>query len=870
MATATRITLTNTDSTVLNFAGVNFDRDDTPSFSGTLTNYASYVGRTVQIRDSLTTVGNAIVQPDGTWSFTFGSPAVAGVQNAGTRSSLTDGAHNINVRLADAPSVSASYKVTIDTQTTTPTAFASPAETYYTTDVNGQQVTHIITNTSYPSISGRGEPGAEINFFDRNNANPDNTLPADQQFNWIGSTVVDAGGNYTYQLASFNEDGSVNTDASTSLFPDGVYNIGITSTDVAGNYAVGPALSLEVDTVASSPFVYSLDTNAASNADGAAAINGVVFTNDDTPALKGYAETGSEVTVLDAAGNVLGTATADGIAAPGQFGKSEFTFQVDNADALSQGVHSFSFVSTDRAGNVSQPYSTVVGVDSITSAPTMDLAGTTTAGGVEFSRDNTPTISGFAEPGAKVAFTDGAGNTLGNVTANATTGAYSFTAAAPLTDGAKTITATATDALGNKATTTHDVTIDTRTAAPTIALDSPAVTVGGVTLDRDSTPTINGTAEAGSTVTIKDGNTTLGTTTAGQDGTYSFTPTSALSDGAHSLTVSALDKAGNVSAAVTQSVTVDTTGPAGPTVSLSVDTPQTTISNVSYNTDRTPTIQGVAEPGSSVTIMNGETPLGTVTAGADGAYSFTLAEEDKLEGDTYNFSVSATDLAGNTGGSTTSASFNVVCYVSGTRLQTQDGWKQVEQLTVGDMLQTVSGELQPVVWLGHSTIDCRRQQDKKNAYPVRIAQHAFGLNMPERDLFVSPLHSIYVEGVMIPAIHLVNGLTVTQEQQETLVTYYHVELPQHNAVLAEGLPAETYLDTTPENRHFFAKNNGEGSVFEMDLQFPACPQGTPVWQHIWDTQGYAPLTQSGPVLEAVKQSLLHNAQSMQEKQRLSA
>jgi hypothetical protein len=78
------------------------------------------------------------------------------------------------------------------------------------------------------------------------------------------------------------------------------------------------------------------------------------------------------------------------------------------------------------------------------------------------------------------------------------------------------------------------------------------------------------------------------------------------------------------------------------------------------------------------------------------------------------------------------------------------------------------------------------------------------------------------------------------------------------------------LDTTPENRHFFATNNGEQNVFGMDLQFPACPQGTPVWQHIWDTQGYAPLTQSGPVLEAVKQSLLHNAQSMQEKQRLSA
>jgi hypothetical protein len=136
---------------------------------------------------------------------------------------------------------------------------------------------------------------------------------------------------------------------------------------------------------------------------------------------------------------------------------------------------------------------------------------------------------------------------------------------------------------------------------------------------------------------------------------------------------------------------------------------------------------------------------------------------------------------------------------------------------------------------------------------------------------VSPLHSIYVGGVMIPAIHLVNGVSVTQEQQETLVTYYHVELPQHNAVFAEGLPAETYLDTTPENRYFFSANKADQKVFPINRQFPACPQGTPVWQHIWDTQGYAPLTQSGPILEAVKASLMERAlQLVQEDQRLIA
>ena len=844
--------------TVINFNGVNFDKDNTPAFTGSVTGLSSYANQTVQIRDSFSVIGTASVAPNGSWSFDFGSTSGR---------VLSDGMHNINVRLLNngqaVNGVTSSYKVTIDTQTTTPTAFATPAATYI--DAGGVQ--HMITNTASPVISGRGEPGAEINIFDRNTPNPDPSVPADQQFAWIGSTTVGADGNYSYALQQFNADGSVNLGNSTALYPDGVYNIGVTSTDIAGNMKSAAPISIEVDTVASSPFVYSLDTVPSSNVDGAAAVNGVVFTNDSTPAIKGYAETGSEVTVKDAAGNVLGTATANGALVNG---KSEFTFQVQNSEALSQGIHTFNFVTTDRAGNVSSPTTAVIGVDSVTQQPTLSMADTTTAGGVNYTRDNTPTLSGVAEPGATVQFTDSSGNALGSVTANANTGAYSYTVPTPMVDGAKTITATATDALGNKASTNFDVKVDTRTEAPTLT-DAAAINVNGVSLDKDNTPTITGTAEAGSTVTIKDGNTPLGTTIATPDGTYSFTPqnANAMIDGVHTLTATATDVAGNVSSTVTSHVTIDTRNPGAPTATIGQDTPPVTLHGVTYGTDRTPTITGTAEAGSTVTIKDGNAILGSVTAGENGAYSFTPVDANQLAGGTHNINVTATDLAGNVS-SATAKSLSVVCYMSGTRLQTQNGWALVQDLQVGDLLKTVSGDVQPVVWLGESTIDCRRQQDKKNAYPVRIAQHAFGLNLPERDLYVSPLHSLYVQGVMIPAIHLVNGLTVTQEQQETFVTYYHVELPQHNAVFAEGLPAETYLDTTPENRHFFQANNGGQKVFAMDAQFPACPQGTPVWQHIWDTQGFAPLTQSGPILEAVKASLLARAQELLQEEDLLA
>ena len=962
---ATKITINDIDPFVT-FAGVNFDKDNTPSFIGKLTGLANNGGQTVQIRDSLSVIGTVTTASDGTWSFDFGSAA---------GKTLTDGAHNINVRLAGNAAVTATYKVTIDTSTATPTAFASPAATYI--DANG--ATHIITNTSYPMISGKAEPGAEVDFFNRDVVvnNPD--VPPDQRFGLIGSTTADNNGNYSFELKVFQTDDEgnlildakgnpmVDANQSTNLFPDGTYHIGVTSTDPATNYAVGAPIVIEVDTVVQAPVVYSLDA-APGISDGAANINGVVYTNDDTPTIKGLAETGSEVTITDASGNVLGTAMANGAVVNGQ---STFTFQVDNAHALSQGLHTFNFITTDRAGNVSTPTPQVIGVDSLTSVPTASIANAVVAGGVEYTNNNMPTLTGVAEAGATVTFKDQDGNALGTATAGAN-GAYSFTPTTAMADGAKTITATATDALGNKASTTHSVTIDTQTSAPTVGVDSPpglsidgviydkdstptitgvaeagatvtikdgntvlgttvagsdgkysfttpnehvmsegshalsvsakdiagnvsttvtqnvtidtraptvtetlaspAVTSAGVTYDRDNTPTITGVTEAGSTVTVKDGDTVLGTTVAGADGKYSFTPSESLklSDGVHTLNVTATDLAGNVSTvAASQTVTIDATAPNQPTESVAVS-PTLTVGGVTYDTDRTPTITGTAEAGSTVTIMDGTTPLGTTTANAQGAYSFTVADANQLSGGAHSFSVTATDLAGNTSTASNAVARNVVCYMSGTRLQTQDGWKLVEQLTVGDLLKTVSGQLQPVSWVGHSTIDCRRQDNKQHAYPVRIAQHAFGYQLPERDLFVSPLHSIYVEGVMIPAIHLVNGLTVTQEQTEGLVTYYHVELPQHDAVFAEGLPAETYLDTTPENRHFFSRNNEDQTVFEMNLQFPACPEGTPVWQHIWDTQGYAPLTQSGPIVEAVKAMLMQQAQLVQEDKRLSA
>jgi hypothetical protein len=77
---------------------------------------------------------------------------------------------------------------------------------------------------------------------------------------------------------------------------------------------------------------------------------------------------------------------------------------------------------------------------------------------------------------------------------------------------------------------------------------------------------------------------------------------------------------------------------------------------------------------------------------------------------------------------------------------------------------------------------------------VRIQADAFGPDLPRRNLYLSPDHALYQEGVLIPVKYLINGGTVAQIGRPR-VTYYHLEFETHDVVLAEGLPAETYLET---------------------------------------------------------------------------
>jgi hypothetical protein len=195
-------------------------------------------------------------------------------------------------------------------------------------------------------------------------------------------------------------------------------------------------------------------------------------------------------------------------------------------------------------------------------------------------------------------------------------------------------------------------------------------------------------------------------------------------------------------------------------------------------------------------------------------------------------------------GGTDITSDHFACYAAGTRILTARGDVAVEHLREGEPAVTKSGETAPIRWIGHRRIDCRRHPRPHDVWPVRVLADAFGSGLPRRDLWLSPDHAVFVDGVLIPIRYLLNGKTVAQEQRNA-ITYWHVELPRHDLLLAEGLPAESFLDTG--NRAAFS--NGGASV-QLHPEFAL---------RVWETKACAPLVLGGPRLATAKRHFLTQA-----------
>ncbi|MGC8532707.1 MAG: Hint domain-containing protein [Acidiphilium sp.] len=156
------------------------------------------------------------------------------------------------------------------------------------------------------------------------------------------------------------------------------------------------------------------------------------------------------------------------------------------------------------------------------------------------------------------------------------------------------------------------------------------------------------------------------------------------------------------------------------------------------------------------------------------------------------------------GGSLITDTAPMPCFVRGTSLLTPNGYRAVETIAPGDALVTASGRVRAVAWVGWRSLDLATASPVLR--PIFIARGAFAPCVPRRDLRVSPLHAIAIDGVLVPACLLVNGATITRDDQALTVTYFHIELSGHDVLLAEGLACESYRDTG--NRARFAHGRG--------------------------------------------------------------
>jgi len=147
----------------------------------------------------------------------------------------------------------------------------------------------------------------------------------------------------------------------------------------------------------------------------------------------------------------------------------------------------------------------------------------------------------------------------------------------------------------------------------------------------------------------------------------------------------------------------------------------------------------------------------------------------------------------------TEAAFTV-CFLAGTMIATPAGETPVESLAIGDLVLTADGRAAPVRWIGVQTV-VTPFADRLRSYPIRITAGALGEGLPVRDLCVSPDHALFLDGALVQAGALVNGTTIVRESaMPERFTWFHVELEDHSLILAEGVPAETFLDTVTRRR----------------------------------------------------------------------
>ena len=112
-------------------------------------------------------------------------------------------------------------------------------------------------------------------------------------------------------------------------------------------------------------------------------------------------------------------------------------------------------------------------------------------------------------------------------------------------------------------------------------------------------------------------------------------------------------------------------------------------------------------------------------------------------------------------------------------------------------------KLERVKWVSKFKVSNLNSKSK----PICIQKNAFNKNCPFKDLYVSPCHSLLINGKMVLAKDMVNGTTIYQDNECKNVEYYHLECEKHHAIFANGVLAESYLNVNNKYAFENTKNN---------------------------------------------------------------
>ncbi|MDH6097658.1 Ig-like domain-containing protein [Anabaenopsis sp. FSS-46] len=470
------------------------------------------------------------------------------------------------------------------------------------------------------AIIGTGEVGAQVTLsFSRG----------------IADKTVQVDGNGTW---------SVNvTAADVTAFGEGSKTITATQTDLAGNVSPTVTQAFTVDTVRPlTPFINVISGNDIVNAtEATAGFN-----------IRGTGEAGATLTLSFSSGRTLASGNTLVVPADGNW-----SVPVTAADvtAFGQGTETITARQTDPAGNVSLTYSRSITVD--TELPFKPVINTIAGNDIVNATEATAgfTIRGTGEAGATLTLSFSSGDIANKTVLVPANNSWSIALTPPeitaLGEGQKVITATQTDAVGNRSQeATRTITVDT--GAP------PAPTIGNITPDNivnaaeSAGFNITGTGEAGARVTLifNSNRVLLGGNTAivGADGNWSIpvqpADVTAFGEGAEIITATQTDVAGNISQPATLPFTVDTVAPGAITIDAIAGDNIVNAAEAQAGLN----ITGTGENGATVTLTTGTASRTAVVTDGIWSISVTEAEITGLGQGDIEITGTQTDRAGNT------------------------------------------------------------------------------------------------------------------------------------------------------------------------------------------------------------------------------